>query len=99
MNFDNLTVSGTTRVEVTVHPRDVLETMLHRVCNGYNTNEVEIRNGELYHAEDISYHGSPSYQYTRIGGKLQALMYRQIQDLLKTMNAYDECVEELSTRR
>ncbi len=99
MDFYNLTVSGTTKMDVTVHPRDVLETMLRRVCNGYNVNEVEIRNGELYHAMDISYHGSPSYEYTHIGGKLQALMYSQIQDLLKTMNAYDECVDELSTRR
>ncbi len=96
--FSTVQVHGTVAADVNVEPRHVLRAMLNELTGGREEHEVTVKDDELYSMVDISYHGSPMYEYTKIGGKVDARMYTLLHELLQLMNAEEDAVDELSRR-
>lgn len=96
--FNTVQVNGTVAACVKVDPRQVLQEMLKKLTGDRPKHEVTVKNDELYSMVDTSYHGSPQYEYTKIGGKVDARMYVLLNELLQLMDAEEKALDELSGR-
>lgn len=93
--FRTVQVHGTMPVDVNVDPRDMVRAMIAKLTNNRPSHEVLVKDGKLYSVVDVSYHGSPMYEYTKIGSSVDARMYELLIELQELLDVEQKTVDML----
>ena len=66
--MNDLKINATLRQEVSVNPSEFFQALKESLGFGtpYSDFFVRVKDGELVRGEDVSYHGSPMYEYSLI---------------------------------
>ena len=82
-------VSGiqTQIVDVQVNLNDIVKALSKKYLYTTNINDVVIKDGYLCVEEDISYHGSPVYEYRQISTNPELIKFYEA---LKILNNFNE---------
>lgn len=78
----NMKIMAAFEQEVYIDPAEAFRAIKARLGFAPRDGFIGIRNGELVHGEDVSYHGSPMYEYETISNNPKWLeLYQSVQCL------------------
>ena len=85
----NISVSGVMRHEITVSAKDAFEAIKKSL--GFSESRGDflcVRDGKLMRGEDVSYHGSPDYEYTLVSDNPN---WVKLYESVKKIDEYFKC--------